>query len=165
MAKGDIKIVDAGGKLNVPVIVCNTEAAATAIYAGEPVIYKTAGSKYVIPMADATPVIGTTVAMVGIAASDSTQTASADGTVQVYLIDSTTVLRGKAKTSTAADTVAEVIALKGKRVIFDLTSSSYTLDTATTDGATNGLLLVGGDANTASVDFIVRPGALTGPIA
>jgi hypothetical protein len=165
MAKNDIRIVDVGGKNTVPVITCNTEAAATAIKTGEPVIYKTAGSKYVIPMADATPVIGTTVAMVGIAASDSSHTASADGTVEVYLIDSTTVLRAKAKSAAAADTVAEVIALKGKRTVLDLTSSTYTIDTAASDGATSGFVIVGGDADTSSIDFIVRPGALTGPIA
>lgn len=165
MAKGDIKIVDNGGKGAVPVIVCNTEAAATAIYAGEPVIYKTAGSKYVIPMADATPVIGTTVAMVGIAASDSTQTASADGTVQVYLVDSSVVLNAKAKSAAAADTDAEIIALKGKRTLFDLTSSTYTIDTAATDAATSGLLIVGGDSSDSSINFIVRNAALDGPVA
>lgn len=165
MAKGNIQIVDTGGKGNVPVIVCNTEANAAAIYAGEPVIQKTAGSKYVIPMADGTPVIGTTVAMIGIAASDSTHTASADGTVQVYLIDPNTVLRAKAKTSSTADTAAEIIALKGKRTVFDLTSTQYTIDAAAADGATSGLLIVGGDHNTASIDFVVRPSSLEGPVA
>ena len=143
MAKANISIVDTGGKNVTPVIVCNTEANATAIYAGEPVKFKSAGSKYVIPVADAEPLIGTTVAVVGIAASDSTQTASVDGTVEVYLVDSSTVLRAKAKTSSTADTAAEVIALKGKRVVFDLTSTQYTVDAAYTDGATNGLLIVG----------------------
>ena len=165
MAKGDITIVDVGGKNVTPVIVCNTEANATAIYAGEPVKFKTAGSKYVIPMADAEPIIGTTVAMVGIAASNSTQTASADGTVEVFLIDPTTVLRAKAKTSSTADTEAEVIALKGKRTVLDLTSSTYTIDNGTSDGATLGLLIVGGDPSTASVDFVVRPSALQGPVS
>ena len=165
MSKADIKIVDVGGKSNTPVIVCNTEGGETAIYAGEPVKFKTAGSNYVIPVADAEPVIGTTVAVVGIAVSDSTHTASADGTVQVALVDSSTILRCKAKTSTAADTEAEILALKGKRCIFDLTSSVYTVDTADTGAATAGLLIVGGDHNTASIDFVIRPSALEGPIA
>lgn len=165
MSKADISIVDSGGKNVTPVITCNTEANATAINVGEPVKFKTAGSKYVIPVADAEPVIGTTTAVVGIAASDSTHTASADGTVQVYLVDSSTVLRAKAKSAAAADTDAEVIALKGKRVPFDLTSSVYTVDTAATDGATNGLLIVGGDSSTSSIDFVIRPSALQGPIA
>lgn len=165
MAKGDIQIVDVGGRANLTTITCNTEANATAIKAGEPVIYKTAGSKYVIPMADATPVIGTTVAMVGIAASDSTHTASADGTVEVYLIDSQTVLRAKAKSSAAADTAAEIIALKGKRTVFDLTSSTYTIDTAAADAAASGLIIVGGDHVTKTIDFVVRNAAFDGPVA
>lgn len=165
MAKADIKIVDNGGKGAVTVIVCNTEANATAIKAGEPVIYKTAGSKYVIPMVDATPVIGTTVAMVGIAASDSTHTASKDGTVEVYLIDSSVVLSAKAKSAAAADTAAEVIALKGKRTIFDLTSGVYTIDTAAADAPESGLLIVGGDHFDSSIHFVVRPSAIEGPIA
>lgn len=165
MAKGDIKIVDVGGKNVTPVIVCNTEANATNIYAGEPVKFKTAGSKYVIPVANDEPIIGTTVAMVGIAASDSTHTAAADGSVEVYLLDPNTVLRAKAKTSTDADTDAEILALKGKRTLFDLTSSTYTLDVGTADSATYGLLVVGGDSQTASVDVVVRPSALEGPVA
>lgn len=165
MAIQDIRVKTAGGALTVPVIRCNTEAAATAIVVGDPVKYKTAGSRYVIPMADAEPVIGTTTAMVGIACSTSTQTASADGVVDVYAITADTVLVAKAKSAAAADTEAEIIALKGKRILVDLTSGVYTVDTATTDGATNGFIVVGGNATTKEIWFQVRPAALEGAIA
>lgn len=165
MALNNIRIKTAGGMQTVPVIVCNTEANATAIYAGEPVKQKTAGSKYVIPVADAEPVLGTTVAVVGIAASNSTHTASADGTVSVYNVTPDTILVAKAKSSTAADTEAEIIALKGKRVVLDLTTGVYTVDTGASDGATNGVIIVGGNAERKEIWFQFRPAALEGPIA
>ena len=161
----DFRIKTAGGAQTVPVIRCNTEAAATAILPGEPVKFKSAGSKYVIPMADAEPAIGTTTAIVGIACSTSTQTASADGVVDVYKISPEDIIVAKAKSSTAADTEAEIIALKGKRILVDLTSSVYTVDTAASDGATNGLIVVGGNANTKEIWFQFRPAALEGVIA
>lgn len=165
MAKNNIRVKDVAGANVLNVQVFNTEAAATAIYAGEPVKEKTAGSKYVIPLADAEPVIGTTTAVRGIASKDSTQTASADGVVEVYVPTANTVFAAKAKSTTAADTEAEIIALKGKRVLLDLTSSTYTVDTATADGATNGVLIVGGNAITNEIYFTFRPAALEGAIA
>lgn len=166
MSVNNIKVVDVGGLNVLPTRVYQTEANATAINPGEPVKFKTAGSRYVIPVADGEPVIGTTVAVVGIAKSASTQTASADGVVEVYIVDEKTVLRAKAKSSTAADTDAEILALAGKRVVLDLTSSVYTVDTAAADGATNGILLLGtGNASNNEVDFVIRVSALQGPIA
>ena len=100
MAKNDVKIVDFAGHNVVPTVTWQTEAAATAIYAGEPVKLKAAGSPYAIPLADAEPVVGTTTVVLGIAASDSTQTASADGTVEVYLPLPGVVYEANAKTST-----------------------------------------------------------------
>lgn len=154
MARGDIKIVDSAGHNVVPSRTYQVEAAATAIYAGEPVVMATIGtSVYAVAAADADPTIGTDY-LLGIAASDSTQTASANGTVSVFLPLPGVVYRGKAKSSTAADTAAEILALANKRGIFDLTTGSYTLDTGAADGATNGLIYTGtGDPSTNSVDF------------
>jgi len=59
----------------------------------------------------------------------------------------------KQKTSTNADTEAEILALIGKRVLLDLTSGVYTVDTTTVDNAANGILIVGGNANEASIVF------------
>lgn len=156
MARGDIKIVDAGGHNVVPTRQYQTEAASTAILAGEPVMLKTIGTAvYAAALTDAKPVIGTDY-FIGIAANDSTHTASANGVVDVYLPLPGVVYRGKAKSSAAADTAAEILALAQKRSIFDLTSSSYTLDTAAADGATNGLIYTGtGNVATREVDFTV----------
>jgi len=165
MARYDIKIKDQGGLNVVPTRVCQTEAAATAIYAGEPVKIKSAGSPYVIPVADAEPVIGTTVEVVGIAKSDGTHTASADGTVEVYIPTPSVIWEAKAKSAAAADTASEVAALENDTLLFDLTSSSYTIDTAAGSVATGGLEVVGGDHTRSVIYFKFRASALQGIIA
>lgn len=159
MAKNDIKIKDVGGLNVVPTLRCQTEANATAIYAGEPVKFKALGSQYVIPLADADGVIGTMVPMVGIAASDSTHTASADGYVDVYLPVPGTVWEIKAKSAASADTQAEINALVNDRAIIDLTSSVYTLDATGTDVQTAPFTIVGGNPEKSTLYFMVRTGA------
>lgn len=165
MSRHDISVKDQGGLNVIPTRVCQTEANATNILAGEPVIIKSAGSPFVIPMGDATPVIGTTVEMVGIAKSDSTHTASADGTVEVYIPTPSVVFAIKAKSAAAADTLAEIKALENDCLLFDLTSSVYTIDTAAGHVATGGLEIVGGDHEKSLLYFKVRSRALEGIIA
>lgn len=155
MAKNDVKIVDLAGLNTLATVTWQTEAAATAIYAGEPVKLKAAGSPYAIPLADGEPVVGTTTAVLGIAASDSTQTASADGTVQVFLPMPGVVYEANAKTASTVDSQSEINALCGDRVVFDLTSTSYTIDAAAGDGSTKGVYIVGGDA-VKTVKFMIR---------
>lgn len=150
MSANNVQVLAGGALSTVPTSTFKTEAAATAIYYGEPVKLKVAGSEYVIPLADAEPVVGTTTAVVGIAASNSTQTASADGIVTVI-----TPLPGityicAAKSSAAVDTQAEYDALLNLPVLFDLTSSTYTVDTAVTD-ASYGLVI-------APLDIMKYPG-------
>lgn len=162
MAKGNVRILTG----NPAVRRWQTEANATAIYAGEPVKLKSSGSPYVIPLADAEPVIGTTTQMVGIAKSDSTQTASADGFIDVYMCDEGDILlAAKAKSAAAFDTVSEINALRGDRVLFDLTSGVYTIDQSAGDTATSGVLIVDGNPTTREVYFKIRTSALQGPIA
>lgn len=136
-----------------------TEAAATAIAAGEFVKWKSNGSPYVIPLADADGAIGTVVALVGLAKSDSTHTASVDGTVDVYLPLPGVVYAVKAKDAAAANTEAEVKALGGDRVVIDLTSGVYTLDTAAGEAQTSPFTIVGGDASTSTLYVTLRSGA------
>jgi hypothetical protein len=159
MSRFDIKIVDVAGLSNVPTLRFQTEANTTVMLTGEPVKFKANGSPYVIPLADADLVIGTGVAMVGICASDSTQTAAADGYVDVYLPLPGIVYEAKAKTGTTADTQAEINALCGDRVIFDLTSSAYTVDAAAGDALTSPLTIVGGDPVKKTLKFIIRTGS------
>lgn len=165
MAKGDIDVFDVAGKNSVPSKVYQTEAAATAILAGEPVKLKAAGSEFVIPLATAEPVIGTTTQVLGIAASDSTQTASADGTIEVYIPDPKVVWRAKATTPANIDTQAKLDALQNDNVKFDLGGGIYTVDENEGNAAASGLQIVGGDPETGDVHFTIRPAAMEGAIA
>ena len=73
------------GTLNVPTRPYQTEGGEADINFGEPVKLKVAGSNFVIPLADAEPVIGTTTVLMGIASGDSSHTASVDGVVDVFV--------------------------------------------------------------------------------
>jgi hypothetical protein len=153
MSVNDIRIKDVGGRNVIPTETWQVAASATLILPGEPVKITTAGAKYVSKLADAEPT--TTVKLLGIAKSTSTNTASVDGVVEVYLVDETTTLELRAKSAAAADTDAEILALEGKRVGFDLTSSVYTLDTTDADAGTNGVRIIGGNKDAKTI--YVRP--------
>lgn len=165
MATGDVRIYDTGGHSNVPTWRWQTEAASDAIYAGDPVKLKAAGSPYVIPLATGEPVIGTTTQVIGIAAMAGTHTSAADGYVDVYRCMPGVVYACKATTSTNFDTQSEINALCGDRVAFDLTSTTFTVDENEGDDGTLGLQIIGGDPDTATVYFTLRPAAYEGPIA
>lgn len=93
----------------------------------------------------------------GIAKSDSTETASAAGEVDLWLPLPGYVYAARAKTSSTADTAAEIQALFGKRVVFDLTSSLWTVDAAAADAVANCVVIIGGDPNTKVLHFVYRP--------
>lgn len=155
MSKNDIKVKDIAGYNVLPTRTYQVASGAlTSIKAGEPVRMTTIGtSVYAELAADGDPTIGTDV-ILGIAAGDSTDTVAAAGTVEVFLPLPGVVYRAKAKSSTAADTDAEILALANKRVVLDVTSSAWTVDTAAADGATNGVILTGtGNASKNEVDF------------
>lgn len=163
MSKLDIKFKDGGVTLKA--VPWQTEAGATDISAGEPVKLKSAGSPYVIPVADAEPVIGTTTRVVGIAAGPSSHTGSVDGSVMVYEITPDMVLRAKAKSFAAVDTQAEINAMVGDNKLFDLTSSVFTVDQGAANAAANGLVIIGGNPLTGELYFQIRRAALEGVIA
>lgn len=118
--------------------VMNVAAAATTINPGEPVA-QSLGAATVTAMATNKPVVGTDY-LVGIAATTSTQTASAAGTVQVVpLVPGQTFLMSPNSTA-AFDTQAEYDALVGDRVLIDLTGTTYTL--LATDGSTYGCVIL-----------------------
>ena len=165
MAKNDVRVRDTGGLNVVPTRTYQTEAAATDILAGEPVKLKAAGSPYVIPLATGEPVIGTTTQIVGIAKSDSTHTAAADGTIEVYLPQTGVVYECAATTAGNADTEAKIKALENDRVAFDLSGGVYTVDENEGDAADHGLQIVGGDPDRSVMYFTIRPASSEGPIA
>jgi len=152
MARGDISIIKGCG----PAVEFQTEANSTAIYAGEPVKLKAAGSPYAIACVDGDLTIGTDTVFLGIAATDSTHTTAADGVVRVYMVTATTVLRAKAKTYSTVDTQSEINALVGDRVVLDLTSTTWTIDAAAGENSANAFYILGGDPVRGTIDFNCR---------
>lgn len=93
----------------------------------------------------------------GIAKADSTETTAAAGEVTTWLPLAGIIYSGKALLSTTADTAAEVKALMGKRVVFDLTGTAWTIDAAAADAVVNCVTIVGGDHNTNTLHFVYAP--------
>lgn len=118
----------------------------------------------VLPMADAD---GTTSQrFTGISKNTSSDTASAAGTVILWLPLPGLVYGGKAKTASLANTTALIQGLFGKRVIFDLTSSNWTIDTAAADAAANMVVIIDGDPNTSTLHWVYKDtGTMLGQIA
>jgi len=162
MAAGDISIYRSAGliySVQKPVASGTT----LAIEAGEPTTISGATGSVtgtVILAADGDPTTvgtATNTHFAGLAKSDSSETASAAGTVLVWSPIPGILYKAKAKSSAAADTAAEIRALANKRVILDLTANVFTVDTAATDAITNGIVIEGGDPFTSSVYFTISP--------
>lgn len=149
MAKGDVTIREWGGaQTRVWQVDDRTTSSASAtIKAGEPVKRTAAGSPFVVALADGDPEVGTDV-FVGIAMSESTETSTVDGEVEVLEpVPGKTVLEIKATTFANVDTQAEIDALVGDTVCFDLANGVYTIDeNEGDDDNVHSLLIVGGDA-------------------
>ncbi len=138
MAIGDITFLQQDTSVGIGARLFNVAASATLINAGEPVA-TTAGGVAVTPAATNTPVVGTDY-YVGIAATTSTNTASAAGTVNVYPLIPGVVYLIKPAVAATWDTQTEYDALVGKRVLIDLTTGSYTL--LASDSALNGCVVM-----------------------
>lgn len=80
----------------------------------------------------------------GLGKSVSTETASANGTVDTWAPVPGMVYRGFPKTAGSCNTQAKINALMGKKVLFDLTSSDWTVDTGATDALVNCVVICGG---------------------
>jgi len=138
MAAGDIVILEQGTYAGRGSRTYNVAMGATAIYAGEPVQH-TLGATSVFAGSPNTPSVGTHH-FAGIALTNSTQTATANGTVNVLPISMETTYLIKPKTSTSWDTQTEYNDLVGKRVLLDLTSGTYTI--LATDNVNNGCVIM-----------------------
>lgn len=110
----------------------------------------------VVPMVDADGLV-TAERFTGLAKDVSTDTASANGTVNVWAPVPGLVYRGFAKSATAFDTQSEIDALMGKKVLFDLTSGDWTVDTAATDALVNCVVIAGGIPSASEVLFVYSP--------
>lgn len=159
----DVKIKDSA--VTPPVWEWQVDASATLIYPGDPVKLASAGSPFVIKLATGEPIIGTTTQVIGIAATTSTNTSALAGTVKVYIPRPGVVYSCKATTFANVDTAAELNALVGDRVAFDLSTATFTVDENEGDTASLGLQIVGGDYKNGDVYFIIRPAATEGPVA
>lgn len=126
---------------------------AASIATGTPTKESTSGAVAIMVDGDGT----TSQKFSGIAKNISTETASVAGRVDVIIPFPGIIYSGFAKSAAAADTQAEIDALAGKRVVFDLTSTDWTIDTAAANAATNGIVIVGGDYRTSVIYFMVSP--------
>ena len=137
MAVNDIKVYDEAAFGYPGDEVFAVLASATTIKQGEPV-GKALGQVYALPLATNKPVVATDF-IAGVAATTSTNTASANGTVRVTkLVDGISFLINP-KVALATDQ-ATYDALVGYRVLLDLTTGSYTLLVA--DGSTYGCVIM-----------------------
>lgn len=140
MALGDITLLKSGEFGAVGSRRFKVAASATIIYPGEPVLKalgNTAGS-VVSQMATNEPTVATDY-LAGIAASTSTNTATAAGVVDVIPLMPGQVWLMSPNDSTAWDTQAEYDALVGTRVLMDLTDTSFTI--LSTNGDTYGCVI------------------------
>lgn len=137
MALGDITILDQSTMAGIGAREFQVAASATLIYAGEPTT-KALGAAVVTPMATNKPVVATDFSA-GIAATTSTNTASAAGEVWVYPLVPGVQYLIAPNSAAAFDTQAEYDALVGDRVLFDLTAGVYTI--LASDSATSGLVI------------------------
>ncbi len=159
MSRNDITPKESGGRNSIPIdrwIVASGQT--DLIDAGEPA--KTNDDEgEVILLVDADLTLGTDKLMTGIAANDSTETATASGYSDQYVPLPDIKWEIKAKTSTTADTQSEIDALTGHMVIIDLTSSVFTMDAGASTGSNNAFVLLGGDPTRATVHFRIRADA------
>lgn len=116
----------------------NVAASATLIYAGEPVAVNALGDVAVIKFDNNAPVVGTDF-VVGIAQTTSTNTGALAGTVQVVPMTPQTTYLIKPKVAATWDLQSEYDAIVGKRVLIDLTSTSFTILAA--DNSTYGCVV------------------------
>ena len=159
MSRADISIKETGGRNSVPTdrwVVASGQT--LLIKAGEPAKQNATADENVILLVDADLTIATDQPMSGIAATDSTETASAAGYSDQYVPLSDIKWEIKAKSAAAADTLSEIDALVGAMYLIDLTSSVFTIDTTGT-ATTAAFLIVGGDPDRSTVHFRIRPDA------
>jgi len=154
MAKNDIKIVSGGGEVVTLLVNDRTTSSDIQIQPGEPVVKSR--TNFVAHSADGTPTNASGETLWGIAQTFSTETAAADGTVEVQLVvPGQTVLRIKATTpaNLAESIIQNAVCLDRSGT----TEFAYTLDENEGDDPNvHGLLILGYDAEKGTVDCLVK---------
>lgn len=149
MAAGDLTLLEGSAANGSRGARLYNVASGTPILAGEPVMIRAVGNVVVEPNLTSTPVVSASAGVeglfVGVAATNSTNTASAAGKVYVLPISSDQTWLISPKVPTSWDTQSEYDALVGKRVTLDNSTTvsataqnigSYTLNAS--DSANNG---------------------------
>ena len=156
MAKNDVRIVHNpynSAATKTFLVDDQTTTSDTTIYPGEPLkIYGAEGGNYVTHMATGDPEIGTDIT-VGIAASQSTETTTAEGTVDVYL-----PLPGIIYECAATTPANLADGILFDCVTFDLTGTTYTVnENEASDENVQGLRILDYDATAGTVQFTINP--------
>ncbi len=164
MAQGDLIILEQNSEMGRGGRLYNV-AAGTPIYAGEPVQRDLAGI-VVYPALTSTPVVGTSY-YAGVSLTNSTNTATAAGTVTVLPLSIGTTYLANPDVAATWDTQTEYDALVGKRVLLKNsvsvtgtpTSGTYTI--LASDSANNGCVVMPLDIAKypGKVAFVLRAGA------
>lgn len=121
--------------------------------------YDTAGVGAIIPMVDGDGLLGSASSrciFTGIAKDVSTDVAAA-GICNVWVPVPGLLYRGFCKSATAMNTQAKINILMGQRVVFDLTGTTWTIDSATADALVNCVVIVGGLPNTNECLWMYSP--------
>jgi len=155
MARGDVWIHDRSGYAVVPTQQWSTAVGSLQVKQGEPAKINATFAYLANHIVDADITIATDTRLLGVAQSDSNETASATGTFEFYVPLAGVRYATKATTSTNFDTASEIEALKGNRVTWDVAASVITLDENDSDGVTNALCIVGGVASEAVVHYVI----------
>ena len=127
----------------------NSSGATATTKPGEPV--KTGintSDRFVILLANGDPSFtgSSSDRFVGIAAVESTESATVTGRCSVTTLRSGSMIEGRPTTSANMDTASELDALIGGSVAFDLASGAFTIDEdEVSDPGSLGLIIVGGD--------------------
>lgn len=164
MAKGDIEVLDLGSGYVALFQVDDrtTSSAAATIKAGEPVKRASDGSPFLIVLATGDPEQGTDK-FVGIAKSESTETSTVNGTVEVYVCAPDTLLQAKATTAANVDAQSEIDALVGDAVSLDLAAGVFTIDeNEGNDDNAHGFVIEGGDPVSQKLRFRPKSAVLDG---
>lgn len=164
MAKNDIKILEPkDGSTRTYVVEDRTTSSASAtIKVGEPVKVRGAeGGNDVIILATGDPEIGTDI-VVGIAMSESTETSTVDGTVEVFIpTPGSSLLRCRATTPANVNTAAKRLALLNDTVTFDLTGTTFTVnENEGVDDNVHGLVIVDINTSNGDIDFVIKSNVL-----
>jgi hypothetical protein len=149
----DVWFKNPGGR-DVPVRRFKTEAN-TLLEEGDMVKIGGTGNNFVVKIATGDPEIGTD-RIVGITKAASTDTASVAGYVDVFLIDSRTVLCARA---TTGSNLSDGILLDS--VAMDVSTGAITIDEDEGDDPdVHGCMILGYNATDDTVEFVVKTGAL-----